>query len=161
MSNYAENVEGIRLETLFPLIEEKLKSGGEVSFKPHGISMLPLIRQGKDSATIGPLKAAPKKNDVIFYRRPDGQFVLHRIIGKNENGFILCGDNQYIKEYGVKSDWIIGIMTAVTRDGVTIPCGSSKYRKCCKYGCLHRNRLRMRQFMRRVVSKLKRVFKIK
>ena len=61
MSNYAENVEGIRLETLFPLIEEKLKSGGEVSFKPHGISMLPLIRQGKDSATIGPLKAAPKK----------------------------------------------------------------------------------------------------
>ena len=158
MNNHKENIEGIRLESIFPLIEEKLRAGGEVSFRPRGISMLPLIRQGKDSATIGPLTTTPKKNDVIFYRRPDGQFVLHRIIGKNKDGFILCGDNQFIKEYGVKESWIIGIMTAVLRDGEKVSCTDSGYKRYCKWLWWHRKHLYSRNFIRRVLSKIKRTF---
>ncbi len=159
MSNSGKNVEGIRLAELFPLIEEKLKNGGEISFKPHGISMLPLIRQGKDSVTLEQLKEEPKKYDVIFYRRADGQFVLHRIIGRDEEGLILCGDNQFVKEYGVQKEQIIGIMTSVLRDGEKLSCNDTKYLRYCKRLWLRRKYLYGRNFIRRVLSKVKRIFK--
>lgn len=158
MNNGVSNVEGIRLADLFPLIEEKLKSGGEVSFKPHGISMLPLIRQGIDSVTLEQIKREPKKYDVIFYQRPEGQFVLHRIIGKDKNGFILCGDNQFVKEYGVQKSQIIGIMTSVQRDGSKVACDIAGYRVYCRILCLRRVYLRVKNLFRRVKSKLKRMF---
>ncbi len=158
MSNNGNNSEGLRLADLFPLIEEKLKNGGEVSFKPHGISMLPLIRQGKDSVTLEQLKREAKKFDVIFYRRPDGQFVLHRIIGHDKNGFILCGDNQFVKEYEVQKSQIIGIMTSVCREGGRISCESAGYKVYCRSLFLRRVYLRIKNLFRRVKSKLKRMF---
>ena len=158
MNNAEKNVEGLRLAQLFPIIEEKLKSGGEVSFKPHGTSMLPLIRQGRDSVTLEKLKDEPQKHDVIFYRRADGQFVLHRIIGEDNNGFILCGDNQTVREYGVRREQIIGIMTSVTRDGEKILCTNPKYLKYCKKLWLHRKSLSVKRFICRVLSKVKRTF---
>lgn len=118
---------GVRLETMLPLIQEKLQSGGSVTFKPRGVSMRPLIRQGKDSVTVSLAVHPPKKDDVVFYRRPDGQFVLHRIVGENEAGYILCGDNQREKEYGIKADRIIGVLTAVIRSGKAMSCDSGKY----------------------------------
>ncbi|MBQ4039695.1 MAG: S24/S26 family peptidase [Oscillospiraceae bacterium] len=117
----------VRLEELFPIIEEKLRLGGSVTFRPHGISMRPLIRQGKDSVTVEALAKTPQVGDVIFYRRPDGQFVLHRIVGEDKNGYILCGDNQKILEHGVKTEWIIGILTAVSRKGKVLECSGKCY----------------------------------
>lgn len=127
MNSFQQNSKGIRLEQAFPVIEEKLRSGGEVKFAPHGVSMLPLIRQGRDSVTISAVKELPGRGDVVFYRRPDGNFVLHRIVGSDERGYILCGDNQREKEYGVENPWIIGIMTSICRDGKEISCQSRRY----------------------------------
>lgn len=160
MNNNGKSVEGVRLNDIFPLIEEKLKSGGEVTFKPHGISMLPLIRQGKDSAKLKQLDREARKFDVIFYRRPDGQFVLHRIIGKDKRGFVLCGDNQFIKEYGVSESWIIGVLTSVSREGKgEILCESAEMKLYCRFLFLRRIYLRGKSFIRRVMSKLKRMIK--
>lgn len=133
----------VKLNDMFPIIEEKLRSGGDVIFKPRGVSMLPLIRQGLDSVRVSPLKAPPTVGDVIFYRRPDGQFVLHRIIGKNSLGYILCGDNQWIKEQGVKPQWIIGLMTAVERDGKTVECSHPEYLRYVKRLPLRRFKLKL------------------
>ncbi|MBE7032143.1 MAG: hypothetical protein E7401_04175 [Ruminococcaceae bacterium] len=127
MSSF-QSKKGVRLEELFPIIEEKLKLGGSVTFRPHGVSMRPLIRQGKDSVTVGTLDKNPKTGDVIFYRRPDGQFVLHRIVGEDKNGYILCGDNQRILEHGVKQEWIIGILTAVSRKDRILECSGKSYK---------------------------------
>ncbi len=158
MNNGGNKVEGVRLNDLFPLIEEKLKNGGEVSFKPHGISMLPLIRQGKDSVTLKRLEAEPEKLDVIFYRRPDGQFVLHRIIGKDKSGYILCGDNQFVKEYGVSPSRIIGVLTSVFREGKgEVSCESTAMKLYCRCLFLRRAYLRGKSFTRRALSKLKRM----
>jgi hypothetical protein len=43
----------------------------------------------------------PKKYDVIFYRRENGQYVLHRIIKIKKDGYVCRGDNQTAKEYPV------------------------------------------------------------
>jgi len=103
----------IELEQLLPVMLEQLKAGGKFKFSPKGTSMLPLIHQGVDEVVISPKKGELKKYDVPFYRRKDGQFVLHRIVGRNKDGYILCGDNQYIKEYGVTDDMIIGVLAEV------------------------------------------------
>ena len=131
MSNL-QGKKGVRLEELFPIIEEKLRLGGSVTFRPHGVSMRPLIRQGKDSVTVGALDKTPQVGDVIFYCRSDGQFVLHRIVGEDKNGYILCGDNQKILEHGVKPEWIIGILTAVSRKDKVLDCSGKSYNRYVK-----------------------------
>ena len=40
------------LEEYMPLIKEVVESGGEFRLFPRGTSMLPLIRQGRDSVAL-------------------------------------------------------------------------------------------------------------
>ena len=65
------------LKEYVPLIEEVIESGGEFRLFPRGTSMMPLLRQGNDSVILVKCENAPKKRDIIFYKRPNGQFVLH------------------------------------------------------------------------------------
>lgn len=135
MSNTGKPRTGLGLAELYPIIEEKLGQGGEITFKPHGTSMLPLLRQDIDSVTIGAVRCMPKRLDVILYRRAGGQFVLHRIIGEDSNGFILCGDNQFIREYGVTEDMIIGVMTGFCRNGRQVNMNGilyGTYKRCLR-----------------------------
>jgi hypothetical protein len=71
---------------MLPIITEKISSGGEVSIPITGKSMYPTLKQGRDYAV---LKKAPEhleKGDIPFYRRENGCFVLHRVVGEDENG---------------------------------------------------------------------------
>ncbi len=148
----------VRLEELYPVIAEKLESGGSVTFKPHGISMLPLIRQGIDSITIESLKKNPLVGDVIFYRRTNGQFVLHRIIGMDKEGYVLCGDNQWVKEYGITENQIIGVMTAILRDDKVVAVDNPQYIRYVKTLGRRRLYLRAKFLAGKVKGKLKRMF---
>lgn len=111
-----ENKKKISLSKIYPIIKEKLESGGTVELPITGTSMLPLLVAGRDTVDIVSCDS-PKNRDIIFYRRDDGHFVLHRIIGKDENGYILCGDNQWVKEHGIQDRHIIGVVTAIKRKG--------------------------------------------
>lgn len=114
------------LNKIEPIMKEVLDSGGEFRMVIKGTSMLPLLRQGKDSVILK--KVNPNKHDVILYQRKEGSFVLHRIVGKRDKGFILCGDNQFVKEYPICNKDIIAVMTAFVRDGKRINTRSFKYR---------------------------------
>ena len=104
------------LEEYLPLIKEVLESGGEFRLYPHGTSMLPLVRQGKDSVILVGKAKELKKGDIIFYRRQSGQLVLHRIVGLSNNStYILCGDNQAALENGVTDEMIIASVSAIYR----------------------------------------------
>ncbi len=156
MSKSNNAVKKVSLEQILPIIEEKLKAGGTVTFGPHGISMLPLIRQDRDSVTVSALKDTPKVGDVIFYRRPDGQFVLHRIVGRESDGFVLCGDNQQELERGVGEDWIIGIATSVCRGGKDLPFDSCGYKLYTRIGLpMWRYWLRTRTVLGKVKRSIK------
>jgi hypothetical protein len=70
-----------------------------------------------------------------LYRRQDGTFVLHRVVGFTENGdYIMCGDNQFLKEKGIAHSQIIGVVTEITRDGKTFSVDSKKYQQYVKLG---------------------------
>lgn len=125
-----ENVKKVALEEIYPVIKEQLESGGTVRLPITGTSMLPLLVQGRYFVTLSRAENV-KINDIIFYRRDNGAFVLHRIIGIDDKGYILCGDNQWVKEFGITDKNIIGVVTVINRDGKDIGVDDEKYVKYC------------------------------
>ena len=82
------------LAELMPLICEKLEEGREVTFSPHGSSMLPLLKEGRDTVTLAKPAGKLKKYDIPLYRRENGQFVLHRVVRVGDT-YTCIGDNQF------------------------------------------------------------------
>lgn len=109
------------------IIREVLATGGEFRLYPHGTSMLPLIRQGKDSVALKALGRSPRKHDILFYQRADGSYVLHRVKEVSSTGLTLWGDNQYLLEHGVTDDQIIGYAARVFRADKEIDLQSVGY----------------------------------
>jgi hypothetical protein len=127
MHNDSEKTVFSNLEEMLPLIEECLANGQSVNFSPRGISMLPMIRQGKDSVSLSKPPERLKKFDIPLYRRKDGSFVLHRVVKVGET-YTCIGDNQFVFEKGIEHDQIIALCTAITRDGKTTSVYSFKWR---------------------------------
>ena len=117
----------ISLKEIYPDIKEKIDNGGMVKLPITGISMRPLLVWGRDTVDIVKCETA-KKGDIIFYLRDNGQFVLHRIVGVDDKGYILCGDNQWVLEYGIEDRHIIGVVYSITRKGKNFDMTNVPYR---------------------------------
>lgn len=95
--------------------EEYLEKNGTLIYRNVGVSMLPLIKQGRDLFIVKKKSANRcKKYDVVLFKRAD-KYVLHRIIKVNPDDYVIRGDNCINKEYGVKDEDIIGVMTSFIR----------------------------------------------
>ena len=116
-------------------IEELLKNGTPVGFKPQGNSMHPTIVQGRDSVIVEPLgDRRLKRGDVALFRRsPDaerfpGMLVLHRIHRVKKDGIYMVGDNEKTVEGPLQPEQFIGIMTELIRNGKHISVKNLRYR---------------------------------
>lgn len=148
------NKKKISLQEIYPVIKEKLQNGGTVQIPITGTSMNPLLYWGRDSVEL--IKCEnPQKYDIVFYRRDNGQFVLHRIVGKNDKGFILCGDNQVKKEYGITENHIIAVVKSITRKGKTFTVDKVSYKLYVKLWTLI---LPIRNLFLVPMRKIKRLF---
>lgn len=114
-----------------PVIRQQLDNGETVRFLPRGISMLPMLRQGRDAVILSPLPEKLKKYDLPLYRRDDGHYVLHRIIRVGKT-YTCMGDNQLDPEPGVRHDQMIGLVTAFTRDNQVVSVNAWQYRLYCR-----------------------------
>ena len=77
----------VQIEDIVPIIEEQLKSGGKVSFTPRGTSMLPLFRDNVDTVILATPEFTLKKYNIVFYRRNNGQYILHRIVKVQKDSY--------------------------------------------------------------------------
>ena len=142
-----------------PIISEVIESGGEFRLFPRGTSMLPLIRQGVDSVILIKPAEKLKKREIIFYRRDNGQFVLHRILKVSKDGtYILCGDNQTALEKQVRRDSVIASVSAVYRSEKRVDVTAFSFRLYQFFWCVMPIR-KIIFFARRVLSKIKRIIK--
>lgn len=107
----------VTMDEIAPLIEEKLKSDGKVVFTPKGTSMLPTIVGDVDSVSLVKPEFPLAKYSIPLYKRDDGGYVLHRVIGKKNGCYIMRGDNQYFEEKGVREDQIVGVVKTFTHNG--------------------------------------------
>lgn len=117
------------LDEVMELIREKLDAGGNVTFTPNGTSMLPMLRDGEDVVVLSKPKGRLHLFDVALYRRDNGQYVLHRVLDFGYDGsYVMCGDNQFTKEKGIRDDQIIAVMTSFCRKGVPYMPSYYRYR---------------------------------
>lgn len=121
----------LRLAVLMPVIREQLAAGRSVRFGPKGTSMRPMLRQGIDDVELSALPESLKKYDLPLYQRDNGQYVLHRIV-KAGDTFTCIGDNQYLRETGVRPDQMIGLVTAFYRGDKRYPVTAWHYRLYCR-----------------------------
>ena len=108
--------------------EDVIERDGRLVYTNVGDSMRPLIRQDRDILIIEKPQGRLKKYDVPLYKRDSGQYVLHRVLKVRDSDYVICGDNRYNKEYGITDRHIIGVLTAVVRDGKEIPINDWWYR---------------------------------
>ncbi len=144
---YMHDLQLAPMEELVTLMREQLNKGGSVRFSPRGVSMLPMLRHGKDGVQLSPITGKLKKYDVALYRRDDGRYVLHRIVRTGDT-YTCIGDNQYHCEKGVRHDQMIAVVTAFIRRGRHYTVDNMKYRIYCRLW--HYSR-----FPRRVLRALK------
>lgn len=109
--------------------EAYMEQHGELIYRNVGVSMLPMLKQGRDLFVVR--KKSPgrcKKYDVVLYRRPSGQYVLHRVVGVRKQDYVILGDNCMRKEYGITDEDIIGVLTAFVRKGKRYTTEDIRYR---------------------------------
>ncbi len=95
-------------------IEEYLEENGIYVGLTKGISMRPMLREGRDTILISPVRGRLKKYDVPLYRRGE-DYVLHRVVKVREADYVICGDNCMEREYGVTEDRIVGVLSGFRR----------------------------------------------
>ncbi len=142
------------------VIDEVLASGGEFRLYPKGTSMLPLIVQTRDSVVLKRNTQIPaRKHDIAFYRRRNGQFVLHRVMEICADGtYTMCGDNQVALEKGIEKEQIIAYVSAIYRKEKCVKMESGAY---AAYVFLW-TKMPLRRFLflfRRAKNKIVRIFK--
>lgn len=98
--------------------EKVIHDKGILIYTSNGTSMLPLIREGQDVLVIGKPNRVLKKWDIVLAKRPSGRYLLHRIIRINkDNTYTLCGDNNCIFDYNIKSSEIVGVLDIIISNG--------------------------------------------
>ena len=106
------------MSLLGPFIEERISKGSDINLTVTGDSMYPLFRSRIDTV----LLTAPeniKKYDIVFYKRKNGSYILHRILKIKNGQLCIAGDNETVKEFPVNYDQLIGKVKSFTRKGKT------------------------------------------
>lgn len=139
-----------------PIVQEQIAEGQSVEISPRGISMLPLIREGRDSVILSPLTGKIRKYDIPLYRRADGSYILHRVVGIKDGKYRMAGDNQFTYENGITDSRIIAVVSSVRRGNRLIKADSLGQRI---YASLLQNTRAFRYFVFRALRKIKKIFK--
>lgn len=115
-------------EELLPFLRERLAAGQRVRYLPfRGVSMMPMLRQGKDSVELSPLPVKLKKYDLPVYQYPSGKVVMHRIVDVKDDYYICLGDNE-IRLETVYPEMLIAVVSAFKRGDRRIEMDALSYR---------------------------------
>ncbi len=126
-----------RIVTTF---EDELARNGRIVYTNVGVSMLPLLREGRDIMVIERCDpAALRRYDtVLFFRRGvqgGRSYILHRILKCLPDGaYWIAGDN-CIDGETVEPDRILGVLTSVRRGDKTISVTDFGYRAYVRLWC--------------------------
>uniref|UniRef100_UPI0040575010 S24/S26 family peptidase n=1 Tax=Agathobacter sp. TaxID=2021311 RepID=UPI0040575010 len=107
------NIQKNRQERMSPL-EKEIASGKPMITITVGDSMKPLLLHRSSRVVIVKADKELKKNDLPMYKRPNGKFVMHRIIKVDEDFYYTRGDNRAGLEK-VPKEWVQGVVTEIYR----------------------------------------------
>ena len=116
------------------MIEEELRVHGCYASNTRGTSMEPLFRTHRDVVVILPVEGKLNKYDVPLYRNSAGDYVLHRIIGFYDGGYLIRGDNTFFTEH-VPCSNIVGVLSEFNRKGKSHTCQDIGYMVYSRVWC--------------------------
>lgn len=139
--------------------ENELETNGKLIYTNVGVSMMPLIRENRDVMVIEKLSDSPKKLDAVLFKRDGftgrGKYIVHRIVKIRKDGkYFIAGDNCFDGEI-VDKDHILGILTAVVRDGKKINFSGFRYFIYLHFWCAP---YRLRFFILKIKSGIRAFF---
>lgn len=130
MSSLSERI--ILEDELLPLLRERLAAGQTIRYLPfRGVSMLPMLRQGKDAVELAPLPERLSKYDLPVYQYPSGKVVMHRVVDVKDDHYVCLGDNTYEYEH-IRPEQLIGVVSAFKRGEKRINVDAPGYRLYCR-----------------------------
>ena len=113
---------------LWPTVEAVLAAGGCFRLWPHGRSMRPLLREGRDSVLLVKPEGLAV-GDIALVRTEDGHFILHRVIALTEKSITLAGDALLTTEGPMPRTCVLARVSLVYRDESEIDPRSSRMRR--------------------------------
>ena len=138
-------------------IEQVLQTRGTYIGPTMGVSMLPMLKTGRDTIVVQAKTERLQPLDVALYKRGD-DYVLHRVIRVVEDGYIIRGDNCYNDE-NVPEETVIGVLTEFFQAEKHVLCTDEKYlayaQKRVKNYKRRRWLMRLRAFGGKILRKLK------
>jgi hypothetical protein len=106
------------------MLKELVEEGHQVSLLISGSSMLPFLIHHRDTIYFQKPDRELQVGDMVFYRRSNGKYVMHRICRIRPEGFYMIGDGQKEIEGPLNREQIFGLVTAVKRKGKLIQPGN-------------------------------------
>ena len=97
------------------MLKDLVEEGHQVSLLISGSSMAPFLIHRRDTVYFKKPDRALKEGDIVFYRRANGRYVMHRIRWIRQDGYYMIGDGQTQTEGPLKREQIFGLITAVKR----------------------------------------------
>ena len=144
-------------------IEDAVAEQGVYIGPTVGVSMLPMLKNRRDTIVVKPKTERLKRLDVALYKRGD-DYVLHRVLAPVEGGYIIRGDKWYADEI-VPEEAVFGVLSEFFRKDKHILCTDKKY---LRYAERRVKTYRFRRFFVRIkwkikgaIKKILRVFGIK
>ena len=136
-------------------IEKELELNGRCVIQTVGVSMEPLLHNRKSTVVIEKAEFPLKKYDVVLFRRPTEEYVLHRVVKTAGDVYIIQGDNCIGKET-VPKERIIGVMTGYYEDENDnyISCEDERYRHYLKALKFRRRKTKLKNILSRVYRKV-------
>ncbi len=113
--------EQVPVELLLPFLQEMLKDGKTIKMTVTGNSMMPLLRDRKDSVHLASPESL-KKYDIVLYTNQRGEVILHRIVKKTKAGYMIVGDNQIGLDGPIDDPQITAKVVGFDRDGKYFSC---------------------------------------
>lgn len=129
-------------------IEEEISRTGKLLQTTVGDSMEPMLKNRENIVLLEKAESILKKYDLPLYKRPNGQYVLHRIIKVRKNDYIVCGDNRWKTEI-IPHEWVIACTKGYYKNGNLISVDDKGYRKYLKTLVIRRKKLWIKSIIKR------------
>ncbi len=142
------------METQTLKIEELVKTQGVYIGPTVGVSMLPMLKNRRDTIVVRPKTERLRPLDVALYKRGEA-YILHRVIQPIDGGYLIRGDNTYADELVPEED-VFGVLTEFFRKDKHYDCTDKKY---LRYAKRRVKTYKIRRFFVRFKLKIKRIAK--
>lgn len=120
-----KDIKEVDINEYMPVLIELINKGNTVPLLISGNSMSPFLVHHRDTILISKLNKKLTKGDIVFFRRNNGKYVVHRIHHINDEGQLyIVGDGQTVIEGPIDQKQVFGIINEVIRKNKNINCKS-------------------------------------